>query len=159
MARFRPRITENSITVRDNSDLDVNDLMAQVHDQVLRRGESESAAAVRDVERTYVYASELDADSIEALLHNARKMAQIRTAWPRRLWIFPFSISRSLRRVFLRLFAFIFNDQRHVNFALTEAIRQQLQITKELHGLVAAQQSELRHLEDRLERIERRNAK
>ncbi len=144
--------------MRDNSDLDVNDLMAQVHDRVLRREESDSGAAVRDVERTYLYASDLDADSVEALLHNARKMSQIRTAWPPRLWVFPFNVSASLRRVFLRLFAFIFNDQRHVNFALTEAIRQQLQITKELHGLVAAQQSELRHLEERLERIERHNA-
>ncbi len=132
--------------------------MAQVHDRVLRREESDSAAPVREVERTYVYASDLDAASVEALLHNARKMAQIRTAWPRRLWVFPFTISRSLRRAFLRLFAFIFNDQRHVNFALTEAIRQQLQITKEMHGLIAAQQSELRHIGERLERIERHNA-
>ena len=85
-------------------------------------------------------------------------MAHIRTAWPHRLSVFPFNASRWLRRAMLRLFAFLFNDQRHVNFALIEAVRQQLQITKEIHALAASQQSELRLLADRLERIERGNA-
>ena len=144
--------------MHDDSELNVDDLMARVHEQVLRRDEKFSSEMLR-ADRTYIYASELDAASVEALLHNARKMANVRTAWPPRLWIFPFSLSRWLRRAALRLFAFLFNDQRHVNFALIEAVRQQLQITKEIHALVASQQSELRLLADRLEQIERADAK
>lgn len=127
--------------------------MARVHDEVLHR-EEERTAPAPSVERSYVYASELDATSVEALLHTAGKMTRTRTAWPRRLWIFPFNVSRSLRRWLLRFFAFIFNDQRHVNFALIEAVREQLQITKEMHGLIASLQGEMRQLEERLRRIE-----
>lgn len=127
--------------------------MARVHDRVRREERIETAPAV---ERTYVYASELDAASIEALLYTARKMAQVRTVWPRRLWVFPFNLSRGLRRLVLKLFAFLFNDQRHVNFALTEAVREQLQINKEMHGLIASLQGEVRNLESRLQELERR---
>ncbi|HEX5274851.1 MAG TPA: hypothetical protein VFW34_06205 [Candidatus Rubrimentiphilum sp.] len=139
--------------MHDNPNVDVNDLMARVHDRVRREERIETAPAV---ERTYVYASELDAASIEALLYTARKMAQVRTVWPRRLWVFPFNLSRGLRRLVLKLFAFLFNDQRHVNFALTEAVREQLQINKEMHGLIASLQGEVRNLESRLQELERR---
>ena len=139
--------------MHDNPNIDVNDLMARVHDRVRREERVETAPAA---ERTYVYASDLDAASVEALLYTARKMAQVRTVWPRKLWVFPFNVSRGLRRMFLRLFAFVFNDQRHVNFALTEAVREQLQITKEMHGLIASLQSEVRVLEARLAETERR---
>lgn len=132
--------------------------MAQVHDRVLR-GEERIIAPAPSAERTYVYAAELDAASIEALLYTARKMAQVRTVWPSKLWIFPFSVSRGLRRAFLRAFAFLFNDQRHVNFALTEALREQLQITKELNGLIASLQGEVRNLDARLQQLEQRNAR
>src|SRR5581483_1464226 len=139
--------------VHDNPNIDVNDLMARVHDRVRREERIEAAPAA---ERTYVYASELDAASIEALLYTARKMAQVRTVWPRRLMRFPFNVSRGFRRMLLQLFAFLFNDQRHVNFALTEAVREHLQLTKEMHGLIASLQGEVRILEARLEEAERR---
>jgi len=61
--------------------------------------------------------------------------------------------------MFLRAFAFLFNDQRHVNFALTEALREQLQITKELNGLVSSLQGEMRNLDVRLQQLEQRNAR
>jgi hypothetical protein len=140
-------------TVHDNPNVDVNDLMAQVHNRVRREERVESAPPA---ERTYVYASELDAAGIEALLYTARKMAQVRTVWPRKLQRFPFSVSRGLRRMLLKFFAFLFNDQRHVNFALTEAVREHLQITKEMHGLIASLQSEVRNLEARVQETERR---
>ena len=139
--------------MHDNPNIDVNELMARVHERVRREERAESAPVS---ERTYVYASELDAGSIEALLYTARKMAQVRTVWPRKLMRFPFSASRALRRMLLKLFAFLFNDQRHVNFALTEAVREHLQVTKELHGLIASLQGEVRNLEARLEEAERR---
>lgn len=142
--------------MRDNPNVNVDDLMAEVRDRVLRHDERIAAAPV---EQTYVYAAELDAASVEALLHTARKMSQIRTVWPRRLWTFPFNISRGLRRMLLRFFAFLFNDQRHVNFALTEASREQLQILKEMHGLIASLQGEVRNLDARLQEIERRGAR
>ena len=145
-------------TLHDNPNVDVNDLMAQVHDRVLR-GEERIATAAPSAERTYVYAAELDAASIEALLYTARKMAQVRTVWPSKLWIFPFNLSRGLRHAFLRAFAFLFSDQRHVNFALTEALREQLQITKEMNGLIASLQGEVRNLDARLQQLEQRNAR
>jgi hypothetical protein len=140
-------------TVHDNPNIDVNDLMARVHDRIRRDERAESAPAA---DRTYVYASELDAAGIEALLYTARKMAQVRTVWPRKLMRFPFTVSGGLRRMLLKLFAFLFNDQRHVNFALTEAVREHLQTTKEMHGLIASLQGEVRNLEARLEEAERR---
>lgn len=144
--------------MRDNPNVNVDDLMAEVRDRVLRHDER-IAAATAPVEQTYVYAAELDAASVEALLHTARKMSQVRTVWPRRLWTFPFNINRGLRRLLLRFFAFLFNDQRHVNFALTEASREQLQILKEMHGLIASLQGEVRNLDARLQEIERRGGR
>jgi hypothetical protein len=139
--------------VHDDSDLSIDDLMARVRDRVLQ-GETEASVHVQVAERAYVYTSQLDAASIEALLYTARRMTMIRTAWPKRLWIFPFNASPRLRRWFLRLFAFIFNDQRHVNLAVIEAVREQLQITKEVHGLIASLQSEVARLEGRLRSME-----
>ncbi len=139
--------------MHDNPNVDVNDLMARVHDRVRREERVTTAPAA---ERTYVYASELDAASIEALLYTARKMAQVRTVWPHKLSVFPFNVSRALRRMFLKLFAFLFNDQRHVNLALSEAVREHVQLTKEMHGLIASLQSEVRNLEARLQEAERR---
>jgi serine phosphatase RsbU (regulator of sigma subunit) len=144
-------------TVHDNPNVDVNDLMATVHDRILR-SEERVATAAPSAERPYVYAAELDAASIEALLHTARKISQVRTVWPPKLWVFPFNVSSGLRRLFLRLFAFLFNDQRHVNFALTEALREQLQVTKELHGLIASLQGEVRNLDARVQQLEQRDA-
>jgi serine phosphatase RsbU (regulator of sigma subunit) len=132
--------------------------MATVHDRILRTQER-TAAAAPSVDHPYVYAAELDASSIEALLHTARTLAQVRTAWPRRLWVFPFNLSRGLRRMFLRTFAFLFNDQRHVNFALTEALREHLQMTKELHGLIASLQGEARNLDARIQELEQNDAR
>lgn len=131
--------------------------MARVQDRVLRREERVETAPAA-TERTYVYASDLDAASIEALLHTARKMAQVRTVWPPKLWVFPFNLSSGLRRTSLRFFAFLFNDQRNVNLALTEALREQLQITKEMHGLIASLQGEVRNLDARLQQLEHRDA-
>jgi hypothetical protein len=143
--------------VQDDVKVEVDELMARVRDRVLELEERPSHESPT-AERTYVYASELDASSIEALLHTARRMAAIRTVWPRRLWVFPFTLSPWMRRSLLRFFAFMFNDQRHVDFALIEAVREQLQITKEMHGLIASLQSEVRQLEERLQRIEPHDA-
>ena len=142
--------------MHDDSDVNVDDLMARIRDRVLQ-GEAGASIQTQAAERAYVYTSELDAASIEALLYTARRMAMIRTTWPKRLWTFPFNVSARLRRWLLRLFAFIFNDQRHLNFAVIEAVREQLQITKEVHGLIASLQSEVSQLEDRLRHVEEGN--
>lgn len=69
---------------------------------------------------------------IQRLLETAELRGEIRTDWPDKLNRFPFIIFKPLGAIFLFLLKLLFNDQREVNFNLTESLKQSLKLNQEL---------------------------
>lgn len=69
---------------------------------------------------------------IEAALDSAEEKSRIRTRWSGRLNRFPFNAFPGLQTFFLKILAFVFRDQRHVNFALLAALRETLTMNSRL---------------------------
>ena len=71
-------------------------------------------------------------NALEAYANIADRKAQIRTQWPGNIGDrFPFNIPK-IRIVSLRLLAFLFKDQRHVNVAVIAALREQISLNRHL---------------------------
>ncbi len=132
---------------RNNPAIDVDDLMARIQREVTRRRLGPEADVSFGTPN-----GKLDTVAIEALLSAARGRAEPRTRLPERLNVFPWNGLRGVQRFALRLFTLLFKDQRQVNFALIDAVRELVQINSGLHDRVTA-------LEESVERLEDANAR
>jgi len=93
-------------------------------------------------------------ESIEALINTAQAKAEVRTQWSARFQVFPFNRLAWLQRVLLKALAYLFKDQRHVNFAMLQALRGVLRINLELGQRVTQLENQARILESRIETLE-----
>jgi hypothetical protein len=71
-------------------------------------------------------------DDLETLLRAAEDKARVRTQLPQQLQRFPFTWSSTLQRLFLKLYKFLFQDQRAVNNVLIQALRETLAVNRQL---------------------------
>jgi hypothetical protein len=131
---------------RNNPAIDVDDLMARIQQEVAKRGVG-FEPLVFDGEGT----DPRGFDSIEALVNTAQAKAEVRTQWSGRFQVFPFNRFASLQRFCLKALAFLFKDQRHVNFATIQALREMATQERQLTARIA-------QLEARVEMIEQRDA-
>ncbi len=119
-----------------NASVDVDALMDRLRDRVseLREkggtgGDPLGARALR---------GNLFINALEAYANIADRKAQIRSQWPGNIGDrFPFNIA-TLRVVSLRLLAFLFKDQRHVNVAIIAALREQISLNRHLVEQIAS---------------------
>lgn len=82
-------------------------------------------------------------NALEAYANIADRKAQIRSQWPSHIGDrFPFKVEK-LRIVSLRLLAFLFKDQRHVNVAVISALREQISLNRHLVEQIALLRDEL----------------
>ena len=125
------------------SPVDVDELMARLRAKVaqLRRlPESELSASALSV-RSNVFIN-----SIEASTNVADAKSQIRTHWPSHIGsTFPFNVT-SIREFTLRLLAFLFKDQRHVNVAVVSVLREQISLNRHLMEQLEALRREVENL-------------
>jgi len=112
-----------------NDGIDVDALMERLRKRV---------SDVRDRPQSHVplnafsLRSNVFVNSVEAYSNIADQKSQVRTQWPSNIGsTFPFSIG-VVRRVSLKLLAFLFKDQRHVNQALVMALREQVSLNRQL---------------------------
>jgi len=84
----------------------------------------------------------------------AQAKAEVRTQWSARFQVFPFNRLAWLQRVLLKGLAYLFKDQRHVNFAMLQALRGVLRINLELGQRVTQLENQARILESRIETLE-----
>jgi hypothetical protein len=119
--------------------------MARIQQEVAKRGVGYEPVSV-----TGDIAQPLPLASIEALLNTAQAKAEIRTRWSGQLLIFPFNRSPRLQRLALRALAFVFKDQRHVNFALIAALRESLAVNRGLLRRLVAIETEVQRLQSDL---------
>ncbi|NJK53446.1 MAG: class I SAM-dependent methyltransferase [Leptolyngbyaceae cyanobacterium SU_3_3] len=71
---------------------------------------------------------------------------QARTALPARFAHFPFNISQPLQKFALKLYSFLFKEQRAINLSLVEALRGALKMNRQLSEQVSALQMQSREM-------------
>ncbi|MBH8566851.1 methyltransferase domain-containing protein [Nostoc sp. CENA67] len=69
---------------------------------------------------------------IEALLRNAESRAYIRTKLPSKVNRFPLNFNPKISKLILKLFNFLFKDQREVNLNLITALKESVALNKKL---------------------------
>ncbi len=125
----------------NNPAIDVDDLMSRIQQEVSKRGVGyEPLVLDGDGSQAHPLAS------IEALLNTAQAKAEVRTKWSGQLNVFPFNRSVRLQQIVLRILAYVFKDQRHVNLSLTQAQRESLVAIRGLLQRVALLEAEVKRL-------------
>ena len=112
-----------------NANVDVDDLMARLRERVdeVRRNPGADISLGALSLRSSVFVN-----SLEAYTNIADQKLQIRTRWPSNIGAtFPFNVPQ-IRDLSLKLLAFLFKDQRHVNTALVAAWREQTSLNRHL---------------------------
>ncbi len=117
-----------------NAAIDVDALMDRLRERVAEvrqkgpAGDPLGARALR---------GNLFINALEAYANIADRKSQIRSQWPSHIGDrFPFKIER-IRVVSLKLLAFLFKDQRHVNVAIVSALREQISLNRHLVEQIA----------------------
>ena len=129
----------------NNPEIDVDELMEKVREEVARRQNQQFG------KENYVGTNDppikginpLLTHKIKALLNNAESKSQVRTELPEKFNRFPFTLSRGLQRFILKLYAFLFKEQRAVNLSLIQALRESLVLNQQLSDQVAEFQAQL----------------
>lgn len=140
-----------SMIEANNPEIDVDKLMEKVREEVAKR--STKLFRKENVNRQLTLGiNPLLAHQIQAFLNNAESKSQVRTEFPEKLNRFPFTLSRRLQKFVLRLYAFLFKEQRAVNFSLIQALRESFALNQQLSEQIAALQSQLKLMDERYDR-------
>jgi hypothetical protein len=103
--------------------------------EALRALVAEEAAHMSDPAgspRISKLAVELHLQTVEQALAAAEERSVPRTSWPENLQIFPFSASRRLRALALRILGLAMRDQQEVNAALIRSQRETIALIRAL---------------------------
>ena len=132
----------------DNQEIDVEKLMYKIKNEVAT---SKGLLPSANLELSTGRATRLvDVTYIEALLNNAEFKSQVRTHWPDKFNRFPFNLGRGLQKFALKVYNFLFKEQRAVNFSLLQALRESLALNRQLSEQITALQTQLKGLNERL---------
>lgn len=129
----------------NNPDIDVEALMGRVYAEVVRRQFGDAASHTNGHVSS---GAPIDTQALEGHTASAARLAEVRTKWTGRLRFFPFNLA-FVRRLLLRVLAFVFRDQRNVNFELIYALRECAVLNAQLRERIAL-------LEERAARLELR---
>lgn len=119
-------------------------------------------AAKKQTVTSYQPPTDLDAanrirsNNIEALLNAAHAKSQIRTDLPAKLKRFPWTVGGSFGKIALKLYGFLFKEQRAVNFSLIQATRETLLLNQNLLKKIAELQAEMSGLQTRIDALEKK---
>jgi hypothetical protein len=134
---------------RNNPAIDVDDLMSRIQQEVAKRG-----VGFEPLVYDGQVAEGPGFGSIDALINTAQAKAEVRTQWSASFQVFPFNRFAWLQRLLLKALAYLFKDQRHVNFAVIQALRESSAVDRDLVQRVAQLEREIRVLESRIESLE-----
>ena len=115
----------------NKTEVNVNDLMRKIRKEVAGRNNNILQSTVLS---SFSQSLEINlvANHIEALLTNAESRAYVRTKWPDKLNRFPFNLANGLQKIVLKAINFLFKDQREVNFALIQALRECIKLNRQI---------------------------
>ncbi|MGH7998271.1 MAG: methyltransferase domain-containing protein, partial [Brasilonema sp.] len=80
---------------------------------------------------------------IETLIRDAESRAIIRTKWPDNLKKFPWNLTNFLQKIALKILGFIFKDQREVNFNLIKALRESVNLNRQLIEQIKSERAQM----------------
>ena len=140
----------------NNPEIDVDRLMQKVQDEVARRQQNFIAEEAKFSSIGSIPTVRLN--HIGSLLKQAEHKSQVRTEVPVRLDRFPLNISKRLLKFILKLYAFLFKEQRTVNLSLIQALQESSIINRQLIEQVTVLQLQSNVLSDRLKTTESRLA-
>jgi len=136
----------NLMIESSNANVDVDELMARLRsrvDELRDRPQSQLSISALSL-RSSVFIN-----SLEAHANIADQKTQIRTQWPSNIGsTFPFNVP-TIRQASLKLLAFLFKDQRHVNQALVAACREQVNLNRQLIEQLQLLREEIESLKGR----------
>lgn len=115
----------------NNPEIDVNELMEKIREEVARR----ESIVTPENNQSYIDKNIPvlnNIQNIEILLSNAEVKSQVRTEVPKKFTRFPFNLSKPLQRFALKVYAFLFKEQRVVNLSLIQAFRESLALNQKL---------------------------
>jgi hypothetical protein len=124
----------------NNPEIDVDDLMSRIQREAARWQSGGSSP-----EAEFSTAPVADMVAIETWLNDAAAKTEVRTRWSARMDN-PLFRNGGVQRVFLRVLAFVFRDQRHVNLSLIAALRAFVSANRELAERVTALEHETHRL-------------
>jgi len=135
----------------NNSEINVDRLIKKIREEVARR----QPISERNLETIKVASvnQTLTINHIQNLLHNAQVKSQVRTEFPQKLNRFPFSLSQPLQKLALKLYSFLFKEQRAINFSLIEAIRESLTLNRKLIDQVMDLQGQVMDLQGQVKQM------
>ncbi|MEQ8757935.1 MAG: class I SAM-dependent methyltransferase [Coleofasciculus sp. G1-WW12-02] len=135
----------------NNPEIDVDELMKKVREEVAKLQNKplwkEKSTGINLQPNNGINLRIIS--QIQALLNNAESKSQVRTEFPEKLNRFPFTISRDLQRFVLKLYTFLFKEQRAVNFSLIQALRESLALNQQLNQQIAVLQDKIKSMDER----------
>jgi len=137
-----------SMIEANNPEIDVDELMEKVREEVAKR-QTQPFTKENVNRQPTIGINPLVAHQIQAFLNNAESKSQVRTEFPEKLNRFPFTLSKRLQKFVLRLYAFLFKEQRAVNLSLIQALRESFALNQQLSEQIAALQSQLKLMDER----------
>ncbi|AFY58272.1 methylase involved in ubiquinone/menaquinone biosynthesis [Rivularia sp. PCC 7116] len=114
----------------NNPEINVEKLMQKIREEV-DKGKNQNQQPLAAV-NSNAGKLNFNFNYIEALIQNAEKRAFVRTKLPEKLNRFSFPLSNKIKQYGLKIFNFIFRDQREVNFNLISALKQSIVINRQL---------------------------
>ena len=113
----------------NDNEIDVDELMQKIRKEVASRDKISSPTA----SFFFSQPSEINLVSnyIEDLLTNAESRSHVRTKWPDKLNRFPFNLTGGLQKILLKAINFLFKEQRTINFALIQALRESVKLNRQ----------------------------
>lgn len=139
----------------NNPEIDVDCLMQQVWDEVAKRSDfyppTDGKPARVTTEALAIF------NTIKALLDSAESKSQVRTEIPKKFARFPLNLSKGLQKFALKVYAFLFKEQRAINFSLIQALRESLALNQQLLERATALHSQLQQTSDRLAAMDERS--
>jgi SAM-dependent methyltransferase len=141
---MQPPNERNTAMIASNNDaIDVDELMRRVRDEVaamralaLVNG-TDSNAAPRDTPLPQIVVDLSRHAVISELIEDATRMSRPRTAIPARFERRPFDVLQPVVKFGLRVLNYAFKDQRHVNAATQQALREVTRMTVAVGNYVA----------------------
>ena len=134
-------------------EINVDELMQKIKEDVAHRKHS---ASYPNQSSSLAIGTALRLSHIETLLNAANEKSQPRRDLPIKLNRFPLNISRRLQRFSLRVYHFLFKEQRAVNLSLIQAMRESLVLNHQLAQQIIELQGQLNDVQRQAAGLEKR---
>ena len=139
------------MTKSPNPEINVEELMQNIREQVAARYSASLGVEIKNYNKLENKGVNLlTMNYIENLLNEAELYSQVWTKFPDKLNVFPFTLSKPLQKLVLKLYNFIFKKQRVVNASLSQALRESLTLNQQLINQMNVLQEQVNGLGNRL---------